>query len=294
MQNRQDQTVAVVAPGDMGHAVGAVLRSHGLRVITNLQGRGARTRDVAAAAEIEDVGSDRALLDEADMLLSILVPARAVDFAAWIAAVANAGRADLLFVDCNALAPQTTLRIGEIVMAAGLAFVDGGIIGPPPRPGRDDMRLYVSGPQASEVGQLRDHGLDIRVVSDRVGDASAVKMCYAALNKGLIALATQLTVAAKSLGVEEALWAEFADSQSALVPRMRQQIPRMVPKAYRWVGEMEEIAKTFEACGLSSKMFLGAADTYDQVTETVGPDPDKIDFEPLIELLAAASAKRRG
>ena len=292
MQNQQIKTVAIMAPGDMGHSVGAVLRHHGMRVVTNLDGRSARSRDFARKADIEDVGSDAALVEEADVLLSILVPARAIELAERITAAAKSSGAGLLYVDGNALAPQTTRRIGDIVGDAGLSFADGGIIGPPPRLGREDTRIYVSGPPADALTQLCAFGLDIRVVSDVIGDASAVKMCYAALNKGIIALATQLSVAAKVLGVDKTLWEEFAASQSALVPRMQRQLPGMVSKAYRWVGEMEEIAKTFEYCGLSPKIFLGAGDTYDFVTETVGPNPDKTEFEPLVDMLASALRQR--
>ncbi len=288
MGSQRIETVAIVAPGEMGHAVGAVLRHHGMRVITNLEGRSTRSRDFAAEADIEDVGNDAALVAQADVLLSILVPARAGELAKRIATAARENAADLLYVEGNAIAPQTTQQIGEIVTGAGLGFADGGIIGPPPQVGAEDTRIYVSGPQADVLERLRAFGLDIRVVSDRIGDASAVKMCYAALNKGITALATQLNVAAKALGVEQTLWEEFAASQSALVPRMQKQLPNMVPKAYRWVGEMEEIAKTFEHCGLSPKMFLGAAETYDFVTDTVGPNPAKAEFEPLVALLAGA------
>ena len=235
---------------------------------------------------MEDVGSDAVLMEEADMLLSILVPARAIELAERIAATAKTCDADLLYVDANALAPQTTQQIGRIVAEAGLGFADAGIVGPPPRTGSEDTRIYVSGPQTEMLTQLRAFGLDIRVVGDGIGEASAVKMCYAALNKGLIALATQISVAAKVLGVEETLWEEFAASQSALAPRMQRQLPNMVPKAYRWVGEMEEIAKTFENCGLSPKIFLGAAETFDLVTGAVGPSPVKTEFEPLVDLLA--------
>ena len=288
MGSQRIETVAIVAPGEMGHAVGAVFRHHGMRVITNLEGRSTRSRDFAAEADIEDVGNDAALVAQADVLLSILVPARAGELAKRIATAARENAADLLYVEGNAIAPQTTQQIGEIVTDAGLGFADGGIIGPPPQVGAEDTRIYVSGPQADVLERLRAFGLDIRVVSDRIGDASAVKMCYAALNKGITALATQLNVGAKALGVEQTLWEEFAASQSALVPRMQKQLPNMVPKAYRWVGEMEEIAKTFEHCGLSPKMFLGAAETYDFVTDTVGPNPAKAEFEPLVALLADA------
>ncbi|MHA1564445.1 MAG: DUF1932 domain-containing protein [Alphaproteobacteria bacterium] len=286
MTKQQLQTVAIMAPGDMGHSVGAVLRHHGMRVITNLDGRSERSRDFARVADMEDVGSDVALVEEADVLLSILVPARAVELAERIAATAKRCGADLLYVDANALAPQTTQQIGKIVEDAGLSFADAGIVGPPPCPGSEDTRIYVSGPQTEILTALGAFGLDIRVVGDVIGEASAVKMCYAALNKGLIAVATQISVAAKVLGVEKTLWEEFAASQSALVPRMQLQLPFMVPKAYRWVGEMEEIAKTFETCGLSPKIFLGAAETFDFVTGAVGPNPEKSEFEPLVDLLA--------
>ncbi len=286
------RAVAIVAPGDMGHAVGSVLRHHGMRVITNLDCRSKRSRDHAATAGMEDVGSDAAMLAEADVLLSILVPARAVEFAERMAAAARDVGREVMFVDANAVAPQTTRHIGDIVTGAGLSFADGGIIGPPPQVGSEDTRIFVSGPSADRLTQLLAFGLDVRVVSDRVGDASAVKMCYAALNKGITAIATQLTVAAKSFGVDEVLWDEFAASQSAMVPRMQKQLPGMAPKAYRWVGEMEEIAKTFEACGLSPRMFLGAAETYDFVTEAVGPDPAVRDMGSLLETLAARLRQR--
>lgn len=296
MQSEQLRTVAIVSPGDMGHSVGAVLRHNGARVITNLEGRSARSRDLAAMAEIEDVGNDAALLEQADVILSILVPARAADLADRVAGAARAARTGLLYVDCNAIAPQTTRQIGDIVNGAGLDFVDGGIIGPPPHPGSGDTRIYVSGPRADMVARLADFGLDIRVVSDIVGDASSVKMCYAALTKGLTAIATQLNIAATRLGVAEALWTEQAQSQSAQLQQMQRQLPAMVPKAYRWVGEMEEIAKTFEACGLTPKIFEGAAELYDFVarspvaTAASEDRPSGEDaFARLVSELAAAS-----
>jgi 3-hydroxyisobutyrate dehydrogenase-like beta-hydroxyacid dehydrogenase len=260
-------TIALMAPGDMGHAVGAMLRHHGLRVITCLEGRSARTRALAAQAGIEAVAGDDELVHEADMLLAILVPAQAENLARRIAAALERIRSPLLYVDCNAVAPETARRIGALVETAGARFVDAGIIGPPPREGARTM-FYASGAHVGDFGVLRDFGLDVRPVSARPGDASAVKMCYAALTKGTTAVMTELLLAAERLGVAAALRDEFSQSQQAALAQMARTMPAMVPKAHRWVGEMEEIAKTFEDCGLTPKTFLGAAEIYDFVAHT--------------------------
>jgi 3-hydroxyisobutyrate dehydrogenase-like beta-hydroxyacid dehydrogenase len=262
------ETVAVLAPGDMGHAAAAVLKANGLRVVTCLGGRSARTRALAAAAGVEDLADDVALVRAADALLAILVPAQAGALAARIAAALRGAGTDLLYVDCNAIAPQTACEVGRIVEAAGARFVDAGIIGPPPRPGAAGTRFYASGAAAAELAQLRDYGLDVRVLGARAGDASAVKMCYAALTKGTTAIMTELALAAERLGVSEALRAELAASQPEMLERMERGVPAMVPKAHRWVGEMEEIARTFAAVGLTPLTFEGAAALYALVAGT--------------------------
>ena len=255
-------TIAIMFPGDMGHAVGSVLRRGGLRVITRIDGRSERTRALAARAGIEGVADDAALLRQADVVLSILVPAAAPTLAERIARAVRASGATPLYVDCNAIAPQTTRRIAEIIEGAGARFVDAGIIGPPPKPGAASTRFYASGREAAAFARLGEFGLDVRVVGDEPGQASAVKMCYAALTKGTTALMAQLSIAAARLGVSDALRAEFAQSQPAMLERMQHAVPEMVPKAHRWAGEMAEIARTFGACGLTPQTFRGAAELY--------------------------------
>jgi 3-hydroxyisobutyrate dehydrogenase-like beta-hydroxyacid dehydrogenase len=257
-----------MSPGDMGHAVAAVLRESGLRVITRLAGRSARTRMLAAQAGLEEVADDATLVREADILLSILVPAQALALAERVADAVRASAADLIYVECNAIAPQTTRHVGEVVEAAGARFVDAGIIGPPPRLGATSTRFYASGKDAAEFARLCDFGLDVRIVGDQPGQASALKMCYAALTKGTTALMTELAIAAERLGVGAALREEFAYSQGAMLERMRRAVPEMVPKAHRWVGEMQEIARTFGACGLTPSTFEGAAEIYALIADT--------------------------
>lgn len=265
--NAGSPTIAVMSPGDMGHAVGALLKRHGLRVITSLNGRSARTQALAAKAGIEVMADDRTLVEEADLLLSILVPAQAEPFATHMASVLEQSGQNVTYVDCNAIAPETSTLIGAVIEATGSSFVDAGIIGPPPRESSRATRFYASGAQADRFADLNKYGLDVRVIGKRVGDASAVKMCYAALTKGTTALMTGLSITAERLGVSAALRAEFELSQASMFERMRGHVPGMVPKAHRWVGEMEEIARTFDAAGVTPKIFEGAAAVYQDVAK---------------------------
>ncbi len=282
-------TVGILSPGDMGHTVGQRLREHGLRVIAHLADRSGRTRQLAAKAGIEEVSSYEALVKDADIVLSILVPAQAATAAQMVASALNKTGADLLFADCNAIAPQTTRRIGKVVEDAGGHFVDASIIGPPPR--RDGTtRFYASGAQAEKLARLNEFGLDVPVVSERVGDASAVKMCYAGLTKGLTALCTELLVAAEALGVRGALFDEYRTSQAAMLQRIEGGLPGMPPKSRRWVGEMEEIAATMASVGLTPKFHQAAADMYrfvggTSLADRTPEEPDAPSLEEMLQVL---------
>ena len=279
-------TVGILSPGDMGHTVGQRLREHGLRVIAHLADRSERTGQLAAKAGIEEVSSYEALAKEAEIVLSILVPAQAADAAQMVASALKKTGAELLFADCNAIAPQTTRSIGKVVEEAGGHFVDASIIGPPPRRA-GTTRFYASGAQAEQLARLNEYGLDVPVVSERVGDASAVKMCYAGLTKGLTALCTELVVAAEALGVRDALFDEYRTSQAAMLQRMEGGLPGMPPKSRRWVGEMEEIAATMASVGLTPKFHEAAAEMYRFVGGTSLADrtPEEADEPNLEEML---------
>jgi 3-hydroxyisobutyrate dehydrogenase-like beta-hydroxyacid dehydrogenase len=260
-------TVGLLSPGEMGHTIGQVLHANGLRVLTHLGGRSERSRALAAQAGMEDTPSIDDLVGEAEILLSVLVPARATAIADQVANAIERTRADLLYVDCNAIAPPTVERIGARILSAGGRFADAGIVGPPPRrPGT--TRFFTSGPGATEFAELAAAGLDVRVIGDRIGQASGLKMCYAALTKGLIALGTELLLAAHLMGLDDALRDEQRESIPSVLSWIEGMMPSMPPKAYRWVGEMEEIAATFAALGLTPRMLEGAADMYLFVAET--------------------------
>ncbi|QIR35978.1 DUF1932 domain-containing protein [Tolypothrix sp. PCC 7910] len=263
----QIQTVGILSPGDMGQAIAAVLNQNGLKTIAALEERSDRTRQLAAAANVQDVGSLKQLVIESDIVLSVLVPAAATEAAAQIAEIiGNVGK-NILYVDANAISPQKVKNIAQLIESKGGQFIDASIIGPPPRvPNR--TRIYASGKQAVELQQLRDYGLDIRVIGDEIGNASGLKMCYAALTKGLTAIGTELLIAAHRLGLDQELWDEVATSQAELAKILTRSLPSMTPKAHRWIGEMEEIAETFEALELTELIFQGAADVYRLVKDT--------------------------
>jgi 3-hydroxyisobutyrate dehydrogenase-like beta-hydroxyacid dehydrogenase len=261
------KTIGLLSPGDMGSVVGKVLQSHGLRVLTCLKGRSERTRMLAREAQIEAVPTYEELVGGTEMILSIVVPEEALNTARLVAATLRAAGQTTTFVDCNAVSPGTAKAIAEAITAAGSRFIDAGIIGPPPRqPGV--TRIYASGPEVELFAELSNHGLDIRPLGRDIGLASGIKMCYAALTKGMTAIAVESLVTAHIMGLYEPLVAEFQQSQGDRYRTMERQIPVMPTKAGRWIGEMEEIAKTFGDQGLTPKMHQGAADVYRFVGST--------------------------
>ena len=261
------RTIGILSPGDMGHTVGRVLGEHGLRVIACTQGRSRRTQALAKSANIAAVPTYRQFAVESDLILSILVPAQAKAAAESVAKALDETDTELVYADCNAIAPQTVRQIDEIITAVGGTFVDASIIGPPPK-NVGATRFYASGGDLRIFRELSRFGLDIRPLGAEIGLASSIKMCYASLTKGLTALCAELLTAAEILGVSEALGEEFKLSQSALYERMERGLPSMPPKSRRWIGEMEEISATFEHVGLTPNILAGAADMYRLVGES--------------------------
>lgn len=261
------EKVGLMTPGDMGQAVAVQIKSKGFFVCTALQERSDRSRALAKEAGLIDVGTVARLVAECDVVLSVMNPGAAVDFAREAAEGLRACGRKTLIVDCNAIAPPTVHQIAEMIETAGGRFLDGGIIGPPPR-GKAKTNLYVSGPGATDLTQLAGPQLNIPVVSERIGDASALKMCYGALNKGTQALWLEVLIAARALGVDELLEEQLRASRGDLYDWVLSQLPIMPPKAYRWVPEMLEISKTLAAAGITPKVFQGTADIYQFVAGT--------------------------
>jgi 3-hydroxyisobutyrate dehydrogenase-like beta-hydroxyacid dehydrogenase len=232
--------VAIVAPGAMGSAIGWRLSQHGLQVLTTVQGRSAETVERAHAAGMLAV--DPPAMAQADLFLSVVPPAVAAsvaqEFTAYFASYARKP----LYVDCNAVNPDTAARIAAVIRDGGMAYVDGGIIGGPPKRGYEGPILYLSGKRADEAAVLSKFGLQCRVVHSGDFAASALKMSYAGITKGLTALASMMIIGACRGGVAADLRTELAQSQPMLLAWFERQVPSMFSKAHRWVAEMEEIA----------------------------------------------------
>ena len=285
--------VGILSPGDMGAAIGDILGQGGLEVLTCLTGRSQLTRLRAEEAGFRAVADDDELVRSVDVLLSVLVPSEARPVAERVAASMRRTDARPVFVECNAIAPQTVAAIETLIVEAGARFIDAGIIGGPPRPGSTNTRFYCSGPDTSAFEALAGHGLDVRVIGPKVGQASGLKMCYAASTKGTMALWTELLVAARALGLDEALLAEFGPGHT-LVKQQQAGIPAMPRRARRWVGEMEEIAATFAGLGLTPRILEGAADLYRIVGDTPLADQTSREPDPSVDVVLDTLADRLG
>ena len=265
--------VAILAPGNMGAAIGQRLAENGVKVLTTLAGRTAASVARAAAAGMTDVALDR--LVEAEIVLSILPPGQALSFAEQMAPRLLAAERKPVFVDCNAVNPETVRKIAAVVAgtAAGAdaSFVDASIIGLPPKPGQASPHIYVCGESTARarVLILGKCGLDVRVLDGAVGAASALKMSYAGINKGVAALASAMILAAARSGATEALYQEMSESLPGLLQSLRRQVPDMLPKAYRWVAEMREIAAFAGEDAAAREIFVGFAELFARVSRDV-------------------------
>jgi 3-hydroxyisobutyrate dehydrogenase-like beta-hydroxyacid dehydrogenase len=251
-------TVGLLHPGEMGSVVGACARKAGARVLWASEGRGRPTRERAAAAGFEDAATLTALVGASDVILSVCPPHAALALARTVAGEGFAG----LYVDANAVAPATAREIGAVIEKDGGTFVDGGIVGPPPvKP--STTRLYLAGAAAQRAADLfAGTALEAVVLDGPPGCASALKMAYAAWTKGSQALLMAVRAVATAEGVDAALLAEWARSQPDLAARSERAAAGSAPKAWRWIGEMEEIAAGFAAAGLPAGFHEAAAEIF--------------------------------
>jgi putative dehydrogenase len=258
--------IGVIAQGMMGSGVGRRLHESGAEVRTLLSGRSRASAERAKAAGMMPAANERELLSGADFFLSILPPGEAEPLARRLAPTLAALDRKPVYVDCNAVSPQTAIRIGEIITLAGVDFVDAGIIGGPPRPGYSPT-IYASGPTARQTAVLCDWDIDWRVIDGPIGAASALKMSYAGITKGTSAIASAMLLGAARFGCSEALIAELTESQPEMLARFREGIPRMYDKAYRWVAEMEEISAFLEQSPPSRDIYAAIARLYADLAE---------------------------
>lgn len=270
-------TIAVVAMGEMGSGVARRLAERGARVLTSLAGRTAASAERAKAAGVEAV-DDATLISEAAILLSIVPPSAAGETAKRFIPFIEKAAKKTVYIDCNAIAPQTLHAISKPFLERHLPFIDASIIGAAPKSDGSGPRLYLSGPIADEGATLKALGMDTRVLSTALGDASALKMAYAGITKGFQALGTSMALGAARNGAAESFVAELQASQPSLYAWLSKQLPTMYAKAYRWDGEMHEIAKFLQPEQGAAQMLTGAASIYQHVADDnrTGPQSEII------------------
>jgi 3-hydroxyisobutyrate dehydrogenase-like beta-hydroxyacid dehydrogenase len=253
--------VGLVGTGAMGSAIGAALRDGGARVVATVRGRSTRSALLAEAAGIELLADLDAVVAAAGVVLCVTPPGSAIAAATDVAEACRRSGARPLAADLNAVSPATLARIAAILADAGVDLVDGSISGPPPR--RDGTtRLYLAGPRAGEVAALPLARLDVRVLGDRLGAASALKMCTASVYKGTTALVLRALLAARANGVAEAVLADLEAGAPELVADLGPSLASAAAKAGRFADEMREIAGAQDAAGLGDELFLAVEATY--------------------------------
>ena len=249
--------IAILGMGTMGAAVGSAYKAAGHRVVTDLTDRSELSVRRAAERGIESSDSLKALLQHAEIVLSIVPPDCALALAERVADTAANLQERPLFVDANAVAPQTMRLLLQLCQEASLPLVDGGIVGGPPT-GSYRPRLYLTGSPACDLAPLDGQAFDHVPLGTEIGQASMFKMLYAGLTKGLNTLLVNQLIAAERAGLFDAYVAELAKSQAELLRNAERVVPRMPADSARWEPEMREIAATLDELGLPTEFHIAA------------------------------------
>ena len=261
--------IGFLHPGEMGVSLAATAQNTGHMVYWVSEARSPKTYERAAKNSLNETRNLKQLCERCGVIISVCPPHAAMDVAQQVLNYSWKG----IYADVNAIAPQHVQEIGQLMQDAGVAFVDGGIIGGPAwEP--DSTWLYLSGKAAEQIAACFEGGpLETEVIGEEIGKASALKMCYAANIKGTTALLSAIVAAADKLGVREELQKQWSRDDSEFVDSTLARIRRSTAKAWRFVGEMEEIALTFEAAELPSGFHMAAADIYQRIAKFKGADP---------------------
>lgn len=262
--------IGILHPGEMGISVAASAIHSGHAVFWLAHGRSDKTRQRAEKHGLVDGGALAQLCQTCEIILSVCPPHAAEDVAKAVLKDGFKG----YYLDANAIAPQRSIRIGQMLTTNGIRFIDGGIIGGPAwKP--NETWLYLSGEDAKIIADCFSSGpLETRIIGAEVGKASALKMCYAAYSKGTTALLAAILATAESLDVRDNLYQHWDLDNPGFSEQADQRVRRVTAKAWRFEGEMHEIADTFQEAGLPRGFHKAAAEIYQRITgfkDTVEP-----------------------
>jgi len=282
-----NRSLGILHPGEMGISIAASAQNSGCDVYWVSEGRSHATRERAARFGLREAHTLEEMIAQCAVVISVCPPHAAESLAHDVVDVGFEG----LFVDANAIAPDRTMSIGAAMTQHGVDFVDGGIIGLPAWSPHATC-LYLSGPRADDVTPYFSAGpLDTQVLGPDIGKASALKMCYAANNKGTVALLAAVIATAEGLGVREALFDRWRSEDATLPDRTVKRIQNSAPKAWRFVGEMEQISHTFNLAGTPGDFHTGAAAIYERLALFKDTQPPPT-LEDLLHALRAFEDSR--
>lgn len=248
------QRIGILSIGEMGYHWARLLASHGVEVLTYGKGRSEVTRKRAENAGVRFVPSLARLVSESDLVVCVVVPSAAKRVAAKVTkALIKVERKNLLYLDANAISPMTAREIEQHLSPASANFVDGCIIGSAAKMGQGTI-VYVSGPQAALIQALEQFGFSVRLLGPEIAQASAFKIVYAGLTKGLQGLFVELLIGARKFGLLDEILKQYEESFPGLPGKVGQSIAALPVHAGRRAEEMKELIQTFAHYGLKAVM----------------------------------------
>jgi len=271
--------IGILHPGEMGISIAASAINNGHQVYWVPQGRSDKTRARAGKHHLIAIDSLSQFCQSCETIISVCPPHAAEDVAKSVVEAKFQG----LYLDANAISPQRAIKIGEVLKANDIQFVDGGIIGGPAWTPKETW-LYLSGEHSEEIASGFSKGpLETKIIGNEIGKASALKMCYAAYSKGTTALLSAILATAESLGIREELYQQWEMDDRGFSEQVNRRVTRVTAKAWRFEGEMKEIASTFREAGLPNGFHQAAAEIYHRMANF----KDSTEAPPLNAVLKA-------
>lgn len=261
------ERIGILSIGEMGYHWAKILTGRGVEVLTYAKDRSETTRKRAETVGVKCVPSTAALVKDTDLIVSIVVPSAAKRVATKVAkAAAKSGRRNLLYLDANAISPMTANAIEKVLQPSGVDFVDGCIIGSATKMDKGAV-VYVSGPQAAKIQDLEPHGFSVKVLGPTVAQASAFKVVYAGLTKGLQGLFVELLMGAKRFGLLDEILKRYEESFPGLLDKLTSSIVGLRIHAARRAEEMDELKRTFGYHGMKAFMAPAAQRVLQSIAE---------------------------
>jgi 3-hydroxyisobutyrate dehydrogenase-like beta-hydroxyacid dehydrogenase len=275
--------IGVLHPGEMGISVAASAIHSGHQVFWTSADRSDKTRLRAEKHNLIEIETLPEFCRTSEIIFSVCPPDAAEGVAKSVIETGFKG----FYLDANAISPQRSIRIGQIMEENGIHFIDGGIIGGPARTPNATW-LYLSGKDADRIANCFTNGpLETKVLGGEIGKASALKMCYAAYSKGTTALLSAILATAESLKVREELYQQWDKDELSFSDQVNRRVTRVTAKAWRFEGEMKEIASTFREAGMPDGFHEAAVEIYRRMAGFKGTEQPPV----LNEILQALTGK---